>query len=292
VRRTNRSRVIMHAMGNVGESMALSTPAEARRYRVTLRGLSGRDVPADVLEAGRGRPVLFLHGLAGLNDHWEGVVWRIAHRCRCVMLQLPLLELRDEDCSIDGATALTEHFLDQFRGQRPVVVGNSFGGHVALRLALKHGEHLGGLVLAGSSGLIETSIVNDVQIHPTREWMERKIGELFFDKRNMSRADVDRAWQELCDRAKARAMVRLSRTARRNHLGDEIHRISCPTLILWGRQDVVTPPEAAEELHAKIRGSRLVWFDRCGHAPMIEAPAGFGEAMLAFLDELDARERR
>ncbi len=233
----------------------------ARRTPVTLRGLADADVAADVVDVGSGRPTVFLHGLVGLNDHWEEVGQRIVHRCRCVMLQLPLLNLRGEDCSIDGATALTVRFLEQHVRERAVLVGNSFGGHVALRIALERPDLLSGLVLAGASGLIEKTMVSDIQTRPSREWLVRKIGELFYDKSKMNPADVDRAHAELSDRAHARAMVRLSRTARRNHLGEEIHRIACPTLIMWGRQDVVTPPEAAEELRAKIRRSKLVWFD-------------------------------
>ncbi|GJQ28697.1 MAG: alpha/beta hydrolase [Phycisphaerae bacterium] len=274
-------------MASVPASPTPTIPA--RRERVFLRGLADLDVPADVVETGQGRPVVFLHGLVGLNDHWEDVVQRIAHRCRCVLLQLPLLDLKDDDCSIDGATALTARFLDRFRTEKPVIVGNSFGGHVALRLAVEQPDLLGGLVLAGSSGLIEKSMVSDIQLRPSREWLTRKIGELFHDKAKMNPADVERAYLELNDRAHARAMVRLSRTARRNHLGDEMHRITCPTLIVWGKQDIVTPPEAATEMNARIRGSRLVWFEQCGHAPMIEAAEPFGEAMLAFLDDLDAR---
>lgn len=267
------------------------TPAvaiAARRSPIVLRGLADVDVPADVVDVGQGRPVVFLHGLVGLNDHWEDVAQRIVHRCRCVMLQLPLLDLRGDDCSIDGATALTVRFLEQRVREPAVLVGNSFGGHVALRIALERPDLLSGLVLAGASGLIEKTMVSDIQTRPSREWLVRKIGELFYDKAKMNPADVDRAHAELSVRAHARAMVRLSRTARRNHLGDQIHRIACPTLVLWGRQDIVTPPEAAEEMRAKIRRSRLVWFDQCGHAPMIEASEAFADAMNSFLDELGA----
>jgi pimeloyl-ACP methyl ester carboxylesterase len=118
--------------------------------------------------------------------------------------------------------------------------------------------------------------------------LEKKIGELFFDRSKMNPGDVDRAFNELGERSKARAMVKLSRSARRNHLGDEIHRISCPSLVLWGRQDIVTPPEAAEAFRSKIPSSKLVWFDRCGHAPMIECPEEFALALVDFVNSLDA----
>ena len=80
---------------------------------VLITGLSGKSIPVDVADIGRGRPLVFLHGLVGLNEHWEEVTSRATARARCVMLQLPLLELRGDDCSIDGASALTISFLER-----------------------------------------------------------------------------------------------------------------------------------------------------------------------------------
>jgi pimeloyl-ACP methyl ester carboxylesterase len=266
---------------------AASGAATSESRRVVLTGMEGVPVPAGVIDAGSGTPVVFLHGLVGLNDHWESVAASIQHRCRCIMLELPLLDLTGEDCSIQGATELTARFLRSYLPDQPaVLVGNSFGGHVAAKLAIEHQALVRGLVLAGASGLIEKSMVSDIQIKPSREWLERKIGELFHDKSKMNMGDVDRAFAELSHKSKARAMVRLSRTARRNHLGDQLASISAPTLIIWGRQDIVTPPEACEQFQAKVRGSRVVWIDNCGHAPMIEADALFARALNDFLDSV------
>ncbi|MFM9994345.1 MAG: alpha/beta fold hydrolase [Phycisphaerales bacterium] len=251
------------------------------------------DIPACVVDVGQGRPVVFLHGLVGLNDHWEDVVRDVRSRVRCVMLEIPLLELRGDDCSIDGVTTLTARFLERhLPGERAVLVGNSFGGHVALRLALDRPELVGGLVLAGSSGLNERTMVREIRLKPNRAWMRRKIAELFFDESTMREADVDRAYAELSDRNKVRAMLLLSKSARRNHLGERIHAIACPTLVMWGREDIVTPPDAAQEFEKAIRDCRVVWFDRCGHAPMLEKPAEFARALRDFADELDRRPAR
>lgn len=260
---------------------------------VTVTGLSRTGVAMRVVDVGEGRPFVFLHGLVGLNDHWEDSVRHMSQRVRCVMLEVPLLELRDEDCSIDGVAALTERFLDgYFAGgmQRPVLVGNSFGGHVALRMALDRPDAVGGLVLAGAAGLIERSMVSDIQIRPSREWLTRKIGELFYDpSRHLRDSEVDRAFAALSDRGGARAMVKLSRSARKNHLGDRVQEIGAPTLLIWGRNDVVTPPEAAAQFLNRLPDARIVWFDECGHTPMIEKPEEFGAAVVAFADELDRR---
>ena len=273
-------------------SSTTTTTTEPLARTVSLRGLSEAPVESRLVEAGEGRPVVFLHGLVGLNDHWEDVAKRITHRLRCVMLEIPLLQLDGADCSIDGVEALTIGFLERHLGEGPppILVGNSFGGHVALRIAIDRPDLVGGLVLAGASGLIERSMVSEVQIRPSREWLSRKIGELFYNPgRHMREADVDRAHKELSDRRGARAMVRLSRSARRNHLGARIPEISAPTLLIWGRNDIVTPPEAAHQFMANLPDARIVWFDECGHAPMMEKPGEFAEAMLAFADELGRR---
>jgi len=255
-----------------------------------LGGLDGREVTATVAEAGAGLPVVFLHGLVGLNDHWEEVVRGIRHRSRCVLLELPLLDLRGQDCSILGVETLTTLFLERHLKEPAILVGNSFGGHVALRVALARPDLVRGLVLAGSSGLIEKTMMGEVQIRPSREWLREKIGELFFDRSKMRESDLDRAHAELSQRGGARAMIKLSRSARRNNLGSKMGGVKVPTLLIWGRQDIVTPPEAAEGFRSYIPDARIVWFDRCGHAPMIEAPDQFAEAMLGFIDELERRD--
>ena len=84
-------------------------------------------------------------------------------------------------------------------------------------------------------------------------------------------------------------MVKLSRSARRNHLGTRIPEIQAATLLIWGRQDIVTPPEAAAQFMSLLRDPRIVWFDECGHAPMIEKPDLFAKALLDFAAELDRR---
>ncbi len=275
-----------HAERALNGMPTTTNPIPVTTRRIPLTDPGGEIVEARVADLGSGAPVVFLHGLVGLNEHWEEAVGRAQHQVRCIMLELPLLDLPRSVCSITGVTDLTSRFLREYLDQPAVLVGNSFGGHVALRVALEHPELVAGLVLAGSSGLIEKSIVKEIQIRPSREWLSEKIGELFYDRGHMREADLERAHKELSQRSKARAMVRLSRTARRNHLGRQIASIEAPTLLMWGRQDVVTPPEAAEQFHAMLPNARLVWFDQCGHVPMVEKADEFAAELLQFVGEV------
>lgn len=255
------------------------------KSQVSLNGMSGKTIVADVVECGSGFPVVFLHGLVGLNEHWEHVVRSISGRARCVTLEMPLLSLRKSDCSIQAVSAMTMQFIDKHFDEPVVLVGNSFGGHVALRVSHERPELVRSLVLAGSSGLIERTVVKGAPVRPTREWLIEKIGELFYDKSFMDPGDVDRAYALLNERGGARAMVKLSKSARRDSMADDLGEIDQPTLLIWGKEDVVTPPSAGQGFTELMPNAELFWIESCGHAPMIEAPEPFAQAMHAFFDK-------
>ncbi len=275
-------------MGNLSSIDSQTTDFNRVRRTVELAGLSGKRIPADVVECGSGMPVVFLHGLVGLNEHWGKVVDCIASRVKCVTLEVPLLGLRGVDCSLSAVSAMTMQFLDREIGEPAILVGNSFGGHVALRVTHERPELVHALVLAGSSGLIERTVVKGAPVRPTREWLVEKIGELFYDKSKMDPNDVDRAFELLNERGGARAMVKLSKSARRDNMTDDLADIMQRTLLIWGREDIVTPPSAGQGFSELMPNAKLHWLDACGHAPMIEAPIEFGDAMHKFFDELEA----
>lgn len=270
----------------MGSVDAQQVHEQRNKRQVVLAGVSGKRVTADVVERGDGPPVVFLHGLVGLNEHWERVVDGVCDRSRCITLEMPLLELRGVDCSLSAVSAMTMQFLDREIGEPVVLVGNSFGGHVALRVTHERPELVNALVLAGSSGLIERTVVRGAPVRPSREWLVEKIGELFFDKSKMNPEDVERAHVLLNERGGARAMVKLSKSARRDNMTDDLGDIKQPTLLIWGREDVVTPPSAGQGFLELMPDARLSWLEDCGHAPMIEAPIPFGEHMRTFFDEL------
>jgi len=257
-------------------------------------------VAVECLELGAGQPVVFLHGLLGLNRHWTRVAQAIAHRARCFMPQAPLHRLTGRQRTIEGATELIRAAIEPRLEGPAVLVGNSMGGQIALRLALERPSMVRALVLTGSSGLFERtddldelSANRDVSHRPNRDWIERKIQELFYDPAQSMPPDaVDLVSRELADRRAARAIVRLSKSAKADYMADRLHRITQPALLIWGRQDIVTPPRVAEDFRRLLPDARLHWLDECGHAPMLERPDAFAALLEAFLDELDGQRRR
>ena len=75
----------------------------------------------------------------------------------------------------------------------------------------------------------------------------------------------------------------------RHNLGDKLHKIKAPTLLIWGKQDAVTPPFVGEKFKELISDSRLHFLDKCGHAPMMEKPVEFNDILEAFLKEVEQK---
>lgn len=276
-----------------------SAPAKVSTRFLEAPGANGLQIRID--EIGRGIPVVFMHGLVGVNSHWMPTAEAIQHRVRCVMMQLPLLQLRGALCNVEGAAAVATDALETILNNQPaILVGSSFGGHVALRVALNRPDMIRAMVLTGSSGLFEKSfeeeleqglLKKEVQHRPSWDWLHKRIAELFYDPSKAPRIDVDRAFGELSERRAARAMVKLSKSAKRDHMGSRLCDVTSPTLVLWGRQDIVTPPRVAEEFCSLLPDARLRWIENCGHAPMIECPDEFTAAISDFLDEIGDASR-
>jgi pimeloyl-ACP methyl ester carboxylesterase len=88
----------------------------------------------------------------------------------------------------------------------------------------------------------------------------------------------------------ARRILRVARATRQHNVETRLGEIGVPTLLVWGKDDRITPPEIAEQFHARIRGSQLAYLPNCGHAPMLECPEAFDAIVSDWLAEM--RERR
>jgi 2-hydroxy-6-oxonona-2,4-dienedioate hydrolase len=150
---------------------------------------------------------------------------------------------------------------------------------VALHLALRLPQRVAGLVLTGASGLLERSFGTVPGMRPSRAWIADRVREVFFDPDCVSEQLIDDVASILHNRACLKLLVRLFLSARMDNVARLLHIIRCPALLIWGQDDIVTPPEAARQFHALLPDSELHILDRCGHAPMIEHPLCFARLL-------------
>ena len=136
----------------------------------------------DFIQKGTGRPIIMLHGMFGRASNWEGIIEPLSRDHRILALDLPYLELKKDDCNITFLTDYISGFMDSQGLDKAVCMGNSLGGHIALDMALRDPERVEALILTGSSGLFERGFENGLQIHPTKEYLHEKIGEVILER--------------------------------------------------------------------------------------------------------------
>jgi len=151
---------------------------------------------------------------------------------------------------------------------------------------LAHPERIASITLTGSSGLFESAFGTAFPKRGDYEYIKRKTGDTFYDPAVATKELVDEVFGIVNDRNKAIRVVATAKSAVRHNLGDKLHKIKTPTLLIWGKQDAVTPPFVAEKFHELISNSRLYFLDQCGHAPMMEKPEEFNDILDGFLKEL------
>jgi len=237
------------------------------------------------IEIGTGPTVLILHGLFGSLSNFETMMNTLGNRFKFIMPFLPLNTCELKNANLEGMLSFIKNFVDQHGLNEFSILGNSFGGHLALMYALQEPHKVKSLILTASSGLFESSLGNE---YPKRDktFLKSKILETFGNKSIVTDELVSEVQDIVNSKSNALRIVKLAKSATRQNLLDIIHTISIPTLLVWGKDDVITPPFVAEKFHQLMPNSELVWIDHCGHAPMMEYPEEFANSMLPFLNKI------
>lgn len=242
------------------------------------------------IESGtQGETLLLLHGLFGALSNFQGIIDHFSDRYNVVVPLLPIYEMPIFQVSVMGLVDFTTKFVEYKGYDKVHLLGNSLGGHVALLYALAHPERIASVTLTGSSGLFESAFGTAFPKRGDYEYIKNKTAETFYDPAVASKELVDEVFDIVNDRNKAIRVVATAKSAVRHNLGDKLHNIKAPTLLIWGKQDAVTPPFVGEKFHELISDSRLYFLDACGHAPMMEKPEDFNAILDGFLKEVSEK---
>jgi pimeloyl-ACP methyl ester carboxylesterase len=232
---------------------------------------------------GEGPVLMLLHGLMGALSNFSAVVEHFKKDYTVVIPLMPIFELNVLDAGVKPLYKYIRDFVD-FMGYKKVsMLGNSLGGHVALVYAVNHQDRLEHLILTGSSGLYENAFGGSYPKRGDYEFIKKKVEITFYDPAIATKELVDEVFEIINDRSKLVRIISIAKSAIRHNMADELHVIQTPTCLIWGRNDIITPPEVAEEFHQRIKNSALFWIDKCGHAPMMEHPALFNQILEGWL---------
>ena len=237
----------------------------------------------EYVEVGEGQPLMLLHGLFGALSNFSDLIEHFKHTHKVIVPILPLYDLDLLHTTVKGLAKHVQQFIDHKGYDQIHLLGNSLGGHVGLVYILSHPEKIKTLTLTGSSGLFENAMGDSYPKRGDYEYIRAKTAETFYDPAVATKQLVDEVFEITNSRIKVIKIIALAKSAIRNNLGEELGQIKVPTLLIWGKNDKVTPPFVAEDFHKLIPNSELAFIDQCGHAPMMEVPHAFNEILAQFL---------
>ena len=245
-----------------------------------------KDGKFDYLEVGEGETLMLCHGLFGALSNFADLIEKFRHTHKVVVPILPLFDLDILHTTVSGLEKHIAAFIEHKNYTNIHLLGNSLGGHVALVYILKHPERVKSLTLTGSSGLFENAMGDSYPKRGDYEYIKNKTAQTFYDPAVATPELVDEVFEITKNRIKVIKIIALAKSAIRHNLGEELNQIQQPTLLIWGKNDIVTPPFVAEEFKKLIPNSQLHFIDKCGHAPMMEVPVEFNSILEKFLGSL------
>ncbi len=253
-------------------------------------------------------PMILIHGYTASVYVWKTAAPMLAEAgFRVIAVDLLGFGYSEKpswfDYSIQGQARMISRFMNRLGIGRATIVGSSYGGAVALNLALDYGESVEKLVL------VDAVCNDEPKNHPLLKIVSvRGIGEVvtpfLIDSKMFLR---QRMYETLApanhhmitdDRIESirrplyaadghRSVLATSRAWRADRLETDAHLINQPTLIIWGDQDNVIPIKNGHKLHQEILNSRFVILKDCGHVAPEEKSELFTELVSEF-----ARDRK
>src|SRR4051795_1753119 len=288
--------------GRRGHAPWLDFPWERHQRRMRIDDREVRYV-----DAGEGPALVLIHGLGASWQSWLEQVPDFSRDHRVVAMDLPgfgCSEMPAEDISIEYYAKWTFSFLDSLGIESAALVGNSMGGFISAEMAIREPDRVQRLAVVSAAVF----------------WQTYRRAQPLLQAARLSDAIVARALTRATDGIATRPRLRswalatagfryphliskelsheMVRSARRTDgflpglealadfpLEEELPKISCPALIVWGAHDTLVPVKDAKRMEDLIPDSRRVVFERTGHVAMLERPERFNKLLREFLDE-------
>jgi pimeloyl-ACP methyl ester carboxylesterase len=266
------------------------------KYEKTVR-VEGQSI--HVYDRGRGPALVFIHGMFGDWRDWEPILESLSHQHRVIALDLPGFgDSSKPDADYDAAFFLgnLKALLAELKIERATLVGNSFGGIIAMLYALEHPTQVDRLVLVDTGGLHQwtdaqkhvslqrftpeslmklTPAVHELLFRPLFGDAACAACRAYIEKQNakLARADFP---------AYAKAISSSVRFALDGYLVPSLTDLHQPVLLIHGERDVVIPLATIREAAREFPKAELRTIAGCGHVPQLECPTAAVQAIEAF----------
>jgi 3-oxoadipate enol-lactonase len=241
---------------------------------------------------GQGRPIVLLHSLLADSTSFDPLAALLAATHRVILMDLP--GFGDSHAASGGLDAVADRTAEAIRAlqlpQKPILLGNGYGGFVALRTVMRHPQLAERLLLADCGAAFDEpgrQAFRNMSAAATAKGLAA-ISEVAM--RRLFAPEFQAANAELVEQRRARFVALAPETFHAAcaalaalDLRAQCAAVKLPVLVLVGEQDEATPPPMAREAADLIPGARFVLLAGCAHVPQLQAPRQFLGAIEEFI---------
>ena len=250
--------------------------------RIDIDGVS-----IEALEHGEGRPLLFLHGIDYFAEQ-IGFLYRLADHFHVIAPRHPGFGGTRRPAwmrSVGDIAYLYLDLIDRLGLDDLLLVGSSFGGWVALEMAVRSNARLGGLVLIDTLGLKfgarDEAEITDVFALSAEEVIKHN----FADPAHAPKYEAldDAAVEDIARDREAAVLYGWRPYMHNPSLRHWLHRVKVPSLVVWGEEDRIVAPAYGAHLTQRLQRATFKPITAAGHYPQIEQPEQVATAIEAFV---------
>ena len=238
-------------------------------------------------------PALFLfHSLLSDRASFDAIAPELARSHRVIVPELP--GFGGSQAVSGGLAAVADRMAEAVRdaaaGQQPVVLGNGYGGFVALQMAIRHPDIASKLILADCGAAFSEA---GREAFRTMAAVSKAKGlaaitdvamrRLFAPEFQAAHPDVMQGRRDAFLKTDPEVLQAACAQLAELDLRPELSKVKMPVLVLVGEHDEATPPPMSHELAALLPNARLKILTGCAHVPQLQAPQAFLDAIGDFL---------
>lgn len=243
-------------------------------------------------EAGGGKPLFLLHSLLSDRASFDAIAPQLARSFRVIVPELPGFGRSRAVIGTlaDIADRMVEVVREVAASGEAIVLGNGYGGFVALLMAIRHPALATRLILADCGAAFSEE---GREAFRTMAAVARSKGlaaitdvamrRLFAPQFQESHPELMRGRREAFLRTDLEVFRAACAELAELDLRPRLSEVKAPTLVLVGEQDEATPPPMSRELAAGLPNARLKIIPGCAHVPQLQAPDVFLQAIADFL---------
>jgi len=250
---------------------------------------------------GEGKPIVLIHGTGASLQTWDG--WTdslVKNNYKVIRIDMPAFGLTGPNKTNDYSSKMYVDFFDRFLHQIGIdtfaMAGNSLGGEIAWKYALAHPEKVTKLILVDPAGFYSTEKGNGAIIFKlvkikwfanlmskvdTKIIVNQTVKDVYFDDTKITDKQVQLYYDMSMREGNRESFSQRVQQVDKEPILD-VTAIKTPTLIQWGKQDILIDISLANHF-TKIKDSKFIVYDNCGHSPQEEIPAKSVIDVLNFL---------